>query len=243
MIGGGAGYYYQNHYNRATLKSTSFLSEEYEMSHFFQDYIKKNKLTIPEHYKTYLQHSKGESFFHQAILQQLNGLGIYNILLDTDYHDIINSKTTVTKEEKKLAHSKAKVYCLFTATDKVQGHLGIIHGGFTATLFDNVAGILAHCVHDLSPSATAYLNIQYKKPLQVGKEYVLKMEVKSIDGKKAYLDGIIMDKDEKVYAEAESLFIRVNWGDYLVPKAIKDLFKKRKDGNDTVEIKKEMPVQ
>jgi thioesterase superfamily protein 4 len=56
--------------------------------------------------------------------------------------------------------------------------MDIVHGGFTATLIDSIFGYLGTLVNDLSPVATANLNLNYKKPIKVEKEYLLNCEVK-----------------------------------------------------------------
>lgn len=55
---------------------------------------------------------------------------------------------------------------MFNATDSVQGHEGIIHGGLLATLFDNAFGYLGVAASGLVPVATAYLNVTYRKPVK-----------------------------------------------------------------------------
>jgi hypothetical protein len=40
-------------------------------------------------------------------------------------------------------------------------------GGFTAAILDSTSGMLGTITNNLNPVATAYLNIQYKKPLKV----------------------------------------------------------------------------
>jgi uncharacterized protein (TIGR00369 family) len=236
---GGAGFYYNNYYTSGYYNSKSDLTEEDKMSYFFKDYMTKNHLTIPETYKSYVANKTGEAFLDKAIVKDLGGLGSYHILMEKSYDEVLNSWKNLKPEEKESAISTAKIYCCFTATNKVQGHFGIIHGGFTATLFDNVGGMLAYCGHDFNPVATAYLNISYKKPLKVGTEYIMKMEVKSQEGKKLFVDGTIVDKDDKVYAKAESLFIRVNWMDALVPKVVKDLFTNKPETSGKEKVNKQ----
>ena len=63
--------------------------------------------------------------------------------------------------------------CVFSAKSALQGHFGIIHGGFLATLIDNLFGYLGTLSNDLVPVATANLNINYRKPIKVGREYMI----------------------------------------------------------------------
>ena len=62
-----------------------------------------------------------------------------------------------------------------------------MHGGFTATIIDNLGGILGGLSSDLSPVATASLEIAYKKPVKVGHEYILKLWVEKIEGRNYFI--------------------------------------------------------
>lgn len=66
--------------------------------------------------------------------------------------------------------------------------------------------------NDLKPCATANLNINYKKPVKVGEEYIIKMEVSKIDGRKVYIAARVEDHNGVVYTESSALMISVNWG-------------------------------
>ena len=48
----------------------------------------------------------------------------------------------------------------------MQAHSGIVHGGLVATLIDNAFGYLAGASSNMIPVATAFLNINYKKPIK-----------------------------------------------------------------------------
>ena len=56
--------------------------------------------------------------------------------------------------------------------------------GASATIIDECLGLLAYITADYNPIATAYLNINYKKPALIGKEHCLKAWVKKVEGKK-----------------------------------------------------------
>ena len=50
--------------------------------------------------------------------------------------------------------------------------------GAAATVIDECAGILSFIINDYKPTATAYLNITYKKPFKIGTEHYFKAWVK-----------------------------------------------------------------
>jgi len=61
---------------------------------------------------------------------------------------------------------------------------------------------------DLSPAVTAYLNVSHEMPMKIGDDYVAVVEVDRVEGRKVFLKGKIMDKEDNVYANMESLFVK-----------------------------------
>lgn len=126
-------------------------------------------------------------------------------------------------------HKDAKLHCTFTANTKLQSHSGFVHGGFTSTLFDNVAGCLAFMASDFAPAVTAYLNVNHESPLNVGTEYVAIVEVEKVEGRKVFLKGKVVDKENKVYTSMESLFIQPKWANLFLTKLYRGFLLDRKD--------------
>ena len=60
-------------------------------------------------------------------------------------------------------------------------------------MIDNMFGYLGTLANDLKPCATATLTINYKKPVMCGQEYIIKVEVTKIDGRKVYLSARVED--------------------------------------------------
>jgi len=120
----------------------------------------------------------------------------------------LESKQTLTEEEKL---NLGKIYCIFSPNSAVQGHISVAHGGFTATIIDNVLGVLSGLVSDYQPSATAYLNVNYKKPIKTGHEYMMVAEVEKIQGKKNFLKVSIVNEKMEKCVEADALFVKVDW--------------------------------
>lgn len=73
-------------------------------------------------------------------------------------------------------------------------------------------GYLGTLAGDFKPCATATLQINYKKPVKVGEEYIIKLAVDKIDGRKINIKAIVEDQHGVVHTESSALMISVNWG-------------------------------
>ena len=62
------------------------------------------------------------------------------------------------------------------------------------------------------PVATANLNVNYKKPIKVGHDYMMNCFVEKHEGRKIFVKGIIVDQDHNVVSDASALMIQVKWG-------------------------------
>ena len=91
---------------------------------------------------------------------------------------------------------------------------GIVHGGFTAALFDDLFGWatgLQRSVDELGgTSFTVNLNTNYRRPCMANASYVVDIEVtRVVRSKKVYLSGTLRDKDGALIADSTSLYIVV----------------------------------
>jgi adenylylsulfate kinase len=85
---------------------------------------------------------------------------------------------------------KSYVQIFHVGTD-LCGHVGIIHGGFLATMLDES---LARCCFPALPhniGFTAKLEINYKAPAMANQYLVLKAKTTKVEGRKAWVDGQI----------------------------------------------------
>ena len=192
-------------------------------SEYFKQYIQDNNLITPSIYKNYQRKYKFDHFFEKGVLKDLEGLQDYNLLLPKDYYEKITVDTEISKEEKMKLFSQAKIHCTFTPNSTLQGQEGILHGGFTSTLFDNIAGCLAFTTCDFTPAVTAYLNVRYNKPMAVDQEYVAVIEVEKIEGRKVFLKGKIVDKENNVYTTMDTLYVKIKWDNFYLKQLYKSL--------------------
>jgi acyl-coenzyme A thioesterase PaaI-like protein len=106
---------------------------------------------------------------------------------------------------------KSYVQIFHVGTD-LCGHVGIVHGGFLATVLDEG---LARCCFAALPhniGMTASLEINYKAPAKADQYLVLKAETTKVEGRKAWVEGRIETlpdegKEAVVLATAKALYI------------------------------------
>lgn len=113
-----------------------------------------------------------------------------------------------------FAEAGGKSYVqIFHVGSDLCGHVGIVHGGFLATVLDEG---LARCCFAALPHGvglTAKLEINYKAPAYADQVLVLRATTTKVDGRKAWVDGQIetlpkADGEEPtVLATATALYI------------------------------------
>lgn len=93
------------------------------------------------------------------------------------------------------------------------GHMGIVHGGFLATMLDEG---LARCCFPVLPfhiGMTAKLEINYKAPALANQYLVLRATTTRVEGRKAWVDGVIETLPTKegeqpvILATASALYV------------------------------------
>lgn len=102
----------------------------------------------------------------------------------------------------------------FTIGNGLNGNPNMLHGGIIATLLDEILGLVIAANKRLDPSrpptgtVTAYLNTQYLKPLHTPATVQVVGRLRSIEGRKWFIDGTIEDGEGTVFARADSLFVQ-----------------------------------
>jgi acyl-coenzyme A thioesterase PaaI-like protein len=96
----------------------------------------------------------------------------------------------------------------WTPSQVHQGYGGIVHGGIISTVLDEVMG------WELSSkgiwAVTAKLNVQFRKPVEVGVATTATARIASDQGRKVDLEAVLMRaSDLRPLATASGLFIRV----------------------------------
>jgi acyl-coenzyme A thioesterase PaaI-like protein len=88
-----------------------------------------------------------------------------------------------------------------------EGPPGGVHGGWVATLLDQLLGIAN--IASGNPAMTGELTVRYRKPTPIGVPLVLTARTDAVDGRRVETSGEIT-ADGVVTAEAVGLFIRPN---------------------------------
>jgi len=88
-----------------------------------------------------------------------------------------------------------------------QGWEGVLHGGLISTVMDEIMIKAAH--HKGFKCVTAELNIRFKKPALLKKEFIIKGKVTEIDRRLIRTEGKIIDSDNITIATASGKFVVV----------------------------------
>ncbi|EFQ33212.1 thioesterase superfamily protein [Colletotrichum graminicola] len=103
---------------------------------------------------------------------------------------------------------------LLTLGAGVNGFANVLHGGIVATVLDETIGNIfpINETEGLMPSGsymTAYLNVTYVRPVETPQTILCVAEVVRVKGRKWWVRGRIEDREGRVLAKAESLFVRL----------------------------------
>ena len=106
----------------------------------------------------------------------------------------------------------AKVDALVLLGDHLNGHVGVVHGGFTAALLDDLfgwaAGIERKRFDPETAVFTANLHVDYKRPMPGNGAYHVTVRADRVEKrKKIFLVAEVRDVQGQVCAEATSLYV------------------------------------
>ncbi|KAL2076096.1 hypothetical protein VTL71DRAFT_1039 [Oculimacula yallundae] len=99
---------------------------------------------------------------------------------------------------------------LLTISGGLNGHPDTLHGGFLSVALDELIGNAAEYErpHDKS-TMTAYLKVDYKRPIRTPGTLVFRTWVERVQGRKIWGRGEVLDREGNVCATGEALFIVV----------------------------------
>ncbi|KAI9879709.1 MAG: hypothetical protein M1830_007494 [Pleopsidium flavum] len=101
-----------------------------------------------------------------------------------------------------------EVRMLLSLGSGVNGHPHIAHGGLVTTILDEVMGLMVS-FYQRKSAFTAFLNVEFKKPVPTPGIVVSKARLTRAEGRKLWVRGAMEDERGNVYATAESLFVEV----------------------------------
>jgi acyl-coenzyme A thioesterase PaaI-like protein len=113
------------------------------------------------------------------------------------------------------------VWARFTAKEEHQGYPGVLHGGITFALLDEVIGRAAMELDDSSPwMMTARAEMRYRQPVPLGEELTLVGEITRVRSRAVEGHGELRLSDGSVAVEATAMYVKV-------PQSLADQMKDR----------------
>ncbi|WP_375491737.1 PaaI family thioesterase [uncultured Jatrophihabitans sp.] len=88
------------------------------------------------------------------------------------------------------------------------GGNGVVHGGVQPLLFDDVLGMAVNRGFD-GVARTAYLHVDYRWVTPIDVELTFEATRDSVDGRKRYGSGRLLDPSGRVLSKAEALFVQL----------------------------------
>jgi acyl-coenzyme A thioesterase PaaI-like protein len=111
--------------------------------------------------------------------------------------------------------SDGKAWCSFHLGPQYEGPPGLVHGGVSALLLDQLCGEAAAAGG--APGMTGRLTLTYRRPTPLG-ELSAQAWIDGVEGYKTTVKGHLMDADGVPTVEAEGLFILPRWARELIEK-------------------------
>jgi uncharacterized protein (TIGR00369 family) len=99
-----------------------------------------------------------------------------------------------------------QIHIEYEVPSDFDGFDGIVHGGIVATMLDEAMGMACTRIHEIRGAVTANMNITFRSPVRSGKP--IRIWARSDrDERKFNCSAEILDENDKVLAEATSLWI------------------------------------
>jgi acyl-coenzyme A thioesterase PaaI-like protein len=91
------------------------------------------------------------------------------------------------------------------------GRNGAVHGGEVAHVFDSVLGLASSVLTGGPRQRTAYLHVNYRQIVPIGKELQVDAGVDRVEGRKIFVSGTLSDGDTML-TDSEALFVLLKPG-------------------------------
>jgi uncharacterized protein (TIGR00369 family) len=115
--------------------------------------------------------------------------------------------TFSTDEPPPLTATGPEVRAVFHVGRALCGHRGIVHGGMTAALMDDVSGAATFCAAG-GGHFTANLNINYLKPIRAGQYLLVRAQAVKQVGRKTYVNISVEDGRGVIFARGTALYVK-----------------------------------
>jgi acyl-coenzyme A thioesterase PaaI-like protein len=99
---------------------------------------------------------------------------------------------------------------LLDVGEDIVGQTGLCHGGFLATIMDEVTGRLlsANSLDRGSSPYTVLLTVTFKSPVYAPGIILATAKMGRVEGRKMFLEATIQNNQRVIYATADALFVR-----------------------------------
>jgi len=94
----------------------------------------------------------------------------------------------------------------FLVSELHQGSPGLAHGGLLTTAMDEVLGSLNWLLDE--PAVTAHLECDFRRPVPVGTELVMRARIDGAAGRRIYMSGEALIGD-RLAVSARAIFVQV----------------------------------
>jgi len=116
-----------------------------------------------------------------------------------------------------------RAWATFTPREEHQGYPGVLHGGITFALLDEVIGRAAMELDESAPwMMTARAEMRYRKPVPLGEELTLVGELTRVRSRAVEGHGELRLSDGTVAVEATAMYVKV-------PQSLAEQMKDRMD--------------
>jgi uncharacterized protein (TIGR00369 family) len=100
-----------------------------------------------------------------------------------------------------------KSYVEFTPKREYEGYPGIMHGGITSTILDEI--MVYACKAYNEDVVTAKIEVRFLKPVPIGKKLIAKGKVLDKKGKAYITEGEVIGEDGTLLAKAKGTFFPI----------------------------------
>ncbi|KAE8371917.1 HotDog domain-containing protein [Aspergillus bertholletiae] len=127
----------------------------------------------------------------------------------TKSNDTVKDRAFIYRASQNANGAESEGFMMMEVGYGISGRDGIAHGGFLATLMDEVTGGLigALALDHGHGMRTASLNISYHKPLFARGYIIARAEVTKVERRKVWVKADIRDADGNICTTAEALFV------------------------------------
>jgi len=89
------------------------------------------------------------------------------------------------------------------------GGPGVVHGGYTALVFDEITGMVS-VAHELAPAVTRSLTVSYRKPVPIGEPILLTARLDCLEGRDLHITAEMrLAAGDALLASAEAIYRRI----------------------------------